>query len=78
MSNLSPQQFRLHTDLDRAEGVIRLLRLKGPHDGPEAFSVPPQGSQSRLDLADVVYDLADQHAARAILDAPNKHKVYHR
>jgi len=56
-------------DLDRALDVIRLLRLRGPHDGPGTYTVPTPGPD-RHALADLVYDLADEHAARAILDLP--------
>lgn len=57
------------SDLARAEAVIRSLRLKGPHDGPDAFTIPKDRA-SRLELADLIYDLADEWAARAILDLP--------
>ena len=59
--------WRVAGDLTRAEAVIRHLRLKGPHDGPGVFTIPKDG---REDLADLIYDLSDQWAARAILDLP--------
>lgn len=62
-------------DLDRALQVIRDLRLKGPHDGPDAFTIPRHRAD-RLDLADLIFDLSDAHAARAVLDLPAKpHRV---
>lgn len=61
-------------DLARAESVIRDLRLKGPHDGPDAFTIP-KDAESRRELADLIYDLADEWAARAILDLPPKARV---
>jgi hypothetical protein len=59
------------SDLERAHEVIRDLRLRGPHDGPGTFTWPKEPS-GRRELADLVYDLADEHAARAVLDAPTK------
>lgn len=62
------------SDLERAEQVIRFHQLKGPSDGPGQFTFP-QDSTGRADLADFVYDQSDEHAARAALDAPAKHRV---
>lgn len=61
------------TDLARAHHAIATLGLKGPHDpaGQGLFTWPKDAS-GRLALADAVYDAADRHAARAVLDAPQR------
>jgi len=51
--------------------VIRSLRLKGPSDGPGAFTIP-KDPEARVELCDLIYDLADEHAARAVMDLPRK------
>lgn len=56
-------------DLDRAVAAIRFLGLTGPHDPVGEFTLPKDPG-ARDDLADAVFDLTDQHAARAIRDAP--------
>ena len=65
--------LRPASDLERAHEVIRDLRLRGPGDGLGlGVFTWPKDPQGRRDLADIVYDLADEHAARAVLDAPTK------
>lgn len=57
------------SDWHRGVQVIRELRLRSPHDGVGMFRIPKDRT-ARLDLADVIYDLADEWAARAVLDGP--------
>lgn len=57
------------SDWHRGVQVIRDLRLRSPHDGVGAYRIP-KARADRLDLADVIYDLTDEHAARAVLDGP--------
>lgn len=56
-------------DWQRGAAVIRDLRLRSPHDPVGQFRIP-KGTAARQDLADVIYDLSDQWAARAIHDGP--------
>lgn len=53
-----------------------MTRLTGPSDPVGVFSFP-KDRQGRQELADFVFDLSDQWAARAVLDAPTKHRVVH-
>lgn len=69
-------KFPIADDLSRAEHVIRMTRLTGPSDPVGVFSFP-KDRQGRQELADFVFDLSDQWAARAVLDAPTKHRVVH-
>ena len=59
------------SDLQRGLAVIRSLRLEGPSDGPDAFTIP-RDPEARIELCDLIYDLADEHAARAVMDLPRK------
>jgi len=42
-----------------------------PSDGPGAFTIP-KDPEARVELCDLIYDLADEHAARAVMDLPRK------
>lgn len=66
--------FRQAGDLARAEAVIRYLGLRGPHDGPGEFTFP-KAVEDRHELAEAVASMSDHHAARAVLDAPTRHRV---
>lgn len=67
--------LRAPVALTRAHAAIRLLRLSGPHDGPDTFTIP-RDPAARRDVADAVFDLTDQWAARAILDLPTTGKAH--
>lgn len=61
-------------NLRRAEDAIRSMRLRGPNDGPGEFTFP-KDNENRRELADLLYEVSDRHAARAVLDAPTKHRI---
>lgn len=65
---------RLRTDLDRADDAIRAFRLSRPADPVGQFTYPRRDNERR-DLADFIYDVADEHAARAALEAPARRVV---
>lgn len=63
------------TDLERADAVIRHLALRRPNDPVGGGYSYPRSVHERRDLADLLYDLSDQHVARAALDAPRGRRV---
>lgn len=60
---------RIASDWHRGVQVIRDLRLRSPGEGVGTFRIP-QDRAARVELVDVIYDLTDEHAARAVLDGP--------
>lgn len=63
----------MRSDLGRALAAIEFFNITGPHDGPREFTFP-KGKSQRAELADFIFDVVDQFAARAVLDAPVKFK----
>lgn len=61
--------YLIASDWHRGAQVIRDLRLRSPHDGVGAFRIPKDPGR-RAELGDVIYDLSDQWAARAVMDGP--------
>ena len=60
---------RLASDWERGVQAIRDLRLRSPSEPVGQFRIPKDPA-ARADLADAVYDLTDEHAARAVREGP--------
>ena len=57
-------------DWQRGVQAIRDLRLRSTHEGVGFYRIP-KDRVDRSELVDVVYDLTDEWAARAIADGPS-------
>lgn len=62
------------TDLRRA--VTTLMEARKPSERPQPLTIPAAGPE-RDEFIDAVYDRLDQHAARAIMDLPNRKITIH-
>lgn len=66
--------IRIASDLAKAHAAIAFLDLRGPADMPGQFTFP-KDVFGRQELADLIFEVAGRHAARAVLDAPIKHSI---